>query len=645
MHPVRFNVDGSVTLLQEDDVGHHLRTGVGLERIVGQADRTQQLRPLRDVLTDFGRLFVHRIAGGHKGDHAAGANLVERLGKKVVVNGKTELVVSPVVDLVLSKGHVANGKVEEIPSVGGFKACHGNVCLGIELLGDSAGDAVQLHAVEPAAFHALRQHTEEVAHAHAGLQNIAGLEAHVLHRVVNGADNGGAGVVGVEGGGAGGGVFLRGKCGVQLCKFVCPIWLIFIERICQTSPAHIAGEDFLLFRAGLQALKFQLLQKIDCRHIRPELGLCAADAQLIVGDAEVFCVPAKIVLVLLVHGFFGGFTVGEGLPLAACLHGNGIGVHDLLKRWRLRLVKAQGTKLYIIGEVAFVTGIHRHGFLGVGVVWFFFGDSRILCGGLFRLRIPLHEPREALPALRAGDGIEKRRVAEGNIKDADALDDIGLAVFQIHRITYGIREWFSLRGGSCFGSFRNCFLRLVPSVLLHILIRNMNEVAEIEVFQLIGNKLLQRDVLAGFQMLIVQIAFQPVIHKVDIHLKGNLIVGDSSVSDTDFRRVAEIRLRAVFAPAEVGDQSLCTLRERLLRLSLQFQPVRLRLPFACKFLGYAVRVHIVAVGLVVPHGVQSAEATVKAHHMKAVCGIEGRFFLLRDTLRILHHALNEGVTV
>ena len=297
-----------------------------------------------------------------------------------------------------------------------------------------------------------------------------------------------------------------------------------------------------MFRRGLCALKLQFLQKIDCRHIRPELGLCAADAQLIVGDAEVFCVPAKIVLVLLVHGFFGGFTVGEGLPLAACLHGNGIGVHDLLKRWRLRLVKAQGANLYIIGEVIFVTGIHRHGFLGVGVVWFFFGDSRILCGGLFRLRIPLHEPREALPALRTGDGIEKRRVAEGNIKDADALDNIGLAVFQIHRIPYGIRERFSLRGRSRFGSFRNCFLRLTPAVLLHILIRNMDEVAEIEVLQLIGNKLLQRGVLPGFQMLIVQIAFQPEVHKVNIYLNGNLIVGDGGVGDANLRGVAEIRL-------------------------------------------------------------------------------------------------------
>ena len=268
---------------------------------------------------------------------------------------------------------------------------------------------------------------------------------------------------------------------------------------------------------------------MDSRHICPKLCFCAADAEGIIGDAEVFCVPAKIVLILLVHGFFGGFTVGEGLPLAAYLHGNGIDIHDIIKRRRLRLIKAQGANLHVIREVIFVTGIYRHGFLGV---------SR----SPFRLRIPLHEPREALPALRTGDGIEKRRVAEGNIKDADALDDIGLAVFQIHRIAYGIRERFSLRGGSCFGSFRNCFLRLVPSVLLHILIRNMNEVAEIEVFQLVGNKLLQRAVLPGFQMLIVQIAFQPVIHKVDVHLNGNLIVGDGGVGDADFRRVAEIRL-------------------------------------------------------------------------------------------------------
>ena len=208
----------------------------------------------------------------------------------------------------------------------------------------------------------------------------------------------------------------------------------------------------------------------------------------------------------------------------------------------LRLVKAQGANLHIIGKVVFVTGIYRHGFLGVGGFWFFFGDSRILCGGLFRLRIPLHEPREALPALRTRDRVEKRWVAERNIKKPDALNNERLAVLQIYRIAYGIRERFSLRDRSCFGNVCNCFLWLMPAVLFHILIRNMNEVAEIEVFQLIGNKLLQRGVPPGFQMLAVQIALQPEIHKVDVHLNGNLIVGDSGVGDADLGGVTEIRL-------------------------------------------------------------------------------------------------------
>ena len=312
---------------------------------------------------------------------------------------------------------------------------------------------------------------------------------------------------------------------------------------------------------------------MDSRHICPKLCFCAADAEGIIGDVEILRVAVACCLEVRISGLLRSVGTGKALPLA--VNGNGyrmtvcgrlvdLGLRDGIikirhkfahfrkcrsaflfqkqrfflahsRRFRLggfrrgwvmlRLVKAQGANLHIIGEVVFVGGIYRHGFLGI---------SRFL----FRLRIPLHEPREALPALRTGDGIEKRRVAEGNIKNADALDDIGLAVFQIHRIACGIREGFSLRGGSCFGSFRNCFLRLVPSVLLHILIRNMNEVAEIEVFQLVGNNLLQRAVLPGFQMLVIQIALQPVIHKVDIHLNGNLIISDGGVGDADFRRVA-----------------------------------------------------------------------------------------------------------
>ena len=43
-------------------------------------------------------------------------------------------------------------------------------------------------------------------------------------------------------------------------------------------------------------------------------------------------------------------------------------------------------------------------------------------------------------------------------------------------------------------------------------------------------------------MLVVQIALQSVIHKVEVHLNGNLIVGDGGISDANLGGVAEIRL-------------------------------------------------------------------------------------------------------
>ena len=170
VYPIGFDLNGSVPLLKKDNIRNDIRTGVGAERIVGQADRAEEVRALCNILPCGAVLGVHGIAGGDEGHHAARTHLIQCFCEKVVVDGKTELVKSPVADLILSKGHVAHGEVEKVLSVGGFKAGHGNIRLGIELLCDASRDGIQLHAVEPAAFHALRQHTEEVAHAHAGLR-------------------------------------------------------------------------------------------------------------------------------------------------------------------------------------------------------------------------------------------------------------------------------------------------------------------------------------------------------------------------------------------------------------------------------------------------------------------------------------------
>ena len=49
MHPVRFNVDSTVTLLQEKDVARHFCSRVCLEGRVRQADCAKQFSPLRDI--------------------------------------------------------------------------------------------------------------------------------------------------------------------------------------------------------------------------------------------------------------------------------------------------------------------------------------------------------------------------------------------------------------------------------------------------------------------------------------------------------------------------------------------------------------------------------------------------------------------
>ena len=69
----------------------------------------------------------------------------------------------PISDLVRAKGHVANSQIEEIFPVSVFKACDGNIGLWVKVLCDPAGNAVQLHAVQPAIVHAFRQKSEEIA--------------------------------------------------------------------------------------------------------------------------------------------------------------------------------------------------------------------------------------------------------------------------------------------------------------------------------------------------------------------------------------------------------------------------------------------------------------------------------------------------
>ena len=211
LSPFRHDVQRAVPLLEEDDVRYHLGTGILFERVIRQTDSSQQLGTLGKIAAHGGILGVHSIAGGYKSHHAAGTHLVECFGKKVVVDAEIQLVIGFIPDLILTERHITNGKVIEVTPVSGLKAAYCDVRLGIELLCDVPGNRVQLHAVQTAVSHFLRQHTKEIAHTHRRLQNISGLKSHTVHRFIDGLNDRRAGVMGVEGRASGGGIFLRGQ--------------------------------------------------------------------------------------------------------------------------------------------------------------------------------------------------------------------------------------------------------------------------------------------------------------------------------------------------------------------------------------------------------------------------------------------------
>ena len=88
-NPFRLIDNRPIPLLEEQDIGYYLCTGIGFEGIVGKPDSTQQLSPLCNIPSDGTVLGIHGVAAGDKGHDATGTQLLQALCKEVVVNGKT----------------------------------------------------------------------------------------------------------------------------------------------------------------------------------------------------------------------------------------------------------------------------------------------------------------------------------------------------------------------------------------------------------------------------------------------------------------------------------------------------------------------------------------------------------------------------
>ena len=203
------------------------------------------------------------------------------------MNGKVQPVIAFIRYMELSKGDIADGNIKKVIREGGFLiALHRNTAFLIKLAGDAAGEIVQLHAIQLAAAHAFRQHTEKIANAAGRLQNVALREAHLPQGGIDASDDHRRRVERRQRGFAGGGVF-----GIRQQVFQLAVsWVLFIKEVRQTAPAHILCQHRLFLRCGGSVLRFYGLQGADRVQIALKTLQRCALSNMVIGDAVVLAI-------------------------------------------------------------------------------------------------------------------------------------------------------------------------------------------------------------------------------------------------------------------------------------------------------------------------------------------------------------------
>ena len=149
LYPVGHTFRGAVAFLEEQNIAGDFRSGVGLERVVRQTDRAEQVRLLRQRFPDAGIRFVQRPLGRDKRHNSSGSNLIQCFGEEIIMDQQILTVIAFVLNFIFAERHVAYGKVEEIVRETGFLVTvHSDVGVLVKLFGDASRETVQLHAVQ-----------------------------------------------------------------------------------------------------------------------------------------------------------------------------------------------------------------------------------------------------------------------------------------------------------------------------------------------------------------------------------------------------------------------------------------------------------------------------------------------------------------
>ena len=145
---------------------------------------------------------------------------------------------------VIPKRYIADNHIEKaVGQVGFLKACDLDVCFLVQLAGDSAGQAVQLHTKQSGGrlIQIAVALPKKRAYPHTGFQNRTGTHTHFAQGGVHCVNDFGRGVKGGQGAAAGSGVFFLCQQAFQLGIFAVPAVLVGLKGIGQTAPAGVLG--------------------------------------------------------------------------------------------------------------------------------------------------------------------------------------------------------------------------------------------------------------------------------------------------------------------------------------------------------------------------------------------------------------------
>ncbi len=256
-------------LAKHHDVGRDLRAGVLLESVIRQTDCAQQFRARGKQFAQRRIEFVHRAARRDEHHQTAGADFFQSRREEIIVDGKFVTVPARVVDGVIAKRDVGNGEVvKSIGEFGLFKRLGANVRVGIKRFGDARRQRINLNAGDGrAAEHVFGHEADEVADAAGGFKHAPALESEPLGGAIHRADDGRRGVMGVEGGGAGGTVFFVRKNFRKPELLLAPVGVVHVEHLGHRAPADVFYERGFFLRRRRSFLGIELPQRFDCRDV------------------------------------------------------------------------------------------------------------------------------------------------------------------------------------------------------------------------------------------------------------------------------------------------------------------------------------------------------------------------------------------